>query len=257
MPFKGTDLTEADVLAVFGLVSREALEGLAESILKGDIPGILRTVATLDESGKDMRRMTAELLWHFRNLLVCQQAGAELAKQDVTAEQLAVLEAQAKLAPPQRIVEISSLLSEMEGKLRAALSVRTLVEMTLIRCARAAKTVSLDEVIRRLTALRDQTIRRLAAAAPQGPAAAPAVPQRAAPPAAEPPRPVAPPQPTPEEDLVPEDEEELEPCLLHTPPEPVGATPPVPAEPLQNSDGQYVDEIVNITLRLFGGHVRI
>ena len=143
--FKGTDLSEADVLAVFGLVSREALEGLAESILKGDIPGILRTVAALDESGKDMRRMTAELLWHFRNLLVCQQAGAELAKQDVTAEQLAVLEAQAKLAPPQRIVEISSLLSEMEGKLRAALSVRTLVEMTLIRCARAAKTVSLDE----------------------------------------------------------------------------------------------------------------
>ena len=171
--FKGTDLTEADVLAVFGLVSREALEGLAASILQGDIPGILRTVAALDESGKDMRRMTAELLWHFRNLLVCQQAGAELAKQDVTAEQLAVLEAQAKLAPPQRIVEISSLLSEMEGKLRAALSVRTLVEMTLIRCARAAKTVSLDEVLRRLTALRDQTIRRLAAAAPQGPAAAP------------------------------------------------------------------------------------
>ena len=129
--------------------------------------------------------------------------------------------------------------------------------MTLIRCARAAKTVSLDEVIRRLTALRDQTIRRLAAAAPQGPAAAPAAPQRAAPPAAEPPRPVAPPPLKPEEDLVPEDEEELEPCLLHTPPEPAGATSPVPAEPLQNSDGQYVDEIVNITLRLFGGHVRI
>ena len=143
--FKGTDLGEADVLAVFGLVSREALENLAGSILQGDIPGILRTVAAFDESGKDMRRLTAELLWHFRNLLVFQQAGAELARQDVTEEQLAALEAQSKLAPPQRIVEITGLLSEMEARLRAALSVRTLVEMTLIRCARAAKTVSLDE----------------------------------------------------------------------------------------------------------------
>ena len=57
--FKGTDLTEADVLAVFGLVSREALEGLAASILQGDIPGILRTVAALDESGKDIDRKRA------------------------------------------------------------------------------------------------------------------------------------------------------------------------------------------------------
>ena len=276
--FKGTDLGEADVLAVFGLVSREALENLAGSILQGDIPGILRTVAALDESGKDMRRLTAELLWHFRNLLVFQQAGAELARQDVTEEQLAALEAQSKLAPPQRIVEITGLLSEMEARLRAALSVRTLVEMTLIRCARAAKTVSLDEVLRRLAALRDQTIRRLAAAAPQGVAAADAVPPCTAPsspaaapsaPAAcqtNPPRPAVAPRavPIPLNEPAPEAEDDevedvLEPCVApgtgieaETPP-----AQPIPAEPLKTSDGQYVDEILNHALRLFGGRVLV
>ncbi|HIV09819.1 MAG TPA: hypothetical protein IAC79_06880, partial [Candidatus Spyradenecus faecavium] len=76
---------------------------------------------------------------------------------------------------------------------------------------------------------------------------------------AEPPRPAAPLPPKPaEEDLVPdEDETAFEPCLLHENPLPEGAAAPVPAEPLQNSDGQYVDEIVNVALRLFGGHVRI
>ena len=82
--FKGTDVTEADVLAVFGLVSREALEGLAGCILSGDIAGILKAVDHFERAGKDMRRLTAELLTHFRNLLVYQQAGEEAAKRDVT-----------------------------------------------------------------------------------------------------------------------------------------------------------------------------
>ncbi len=260
--FKGTDLTEADVLAVFGLISRGALEGLAGSILEGDIPGILKAVDAFETSGKDMRRFTAELLWHFRNLLVYQQAGAELAKQDVTAEQMVVLEAQAKLAQPQRIVEITGLLSEMEGKLRSALSVRTLVEMTLIRCARAAKTVPLDEVLRRLTALKEQVLRRLAGAAPQGPTPAPAAQTRAAPPSS----PTATPKVTPppavnvapvEETFDPIDEDEYEPADI--PQQTFQSTPPAPtvcAEPLkQSEDGRYIDEIINHTLRLFGGQL--
>ncbi len=267
--FKGTDLTEADVLAVFGLISRGALEGLAGSILEGDIPGILKAVDAFETSGKDMRRFTAELLWHFRNLLVYQQAGAELAKQDVTAEQLTVLEAQAKLAQPQRIVEITGLLSEMEGKLRSALSVRTLVEMTLIRCARAAKTVPLDEVLRKLTALKDQVLRRLAGAAPQGPTPAAAAQTRAAPPSSPTAQPAVTPPPvaTPavvakdissDEGFDPIEDDEYEPAdALMTQQTPLTTpAPTVCAEPLkQSEDGRYVDEIINHTLRLFGGQL--
>ncbi|MDO4528021.1 MAG: hypothetical protein Q4C03_04480, partial [bacterium] len=164
--FKGTTLEEADVLAVFGLISRGALETLAMNIIKGDVAEILKAVDALDATGKDMRRFTTELLGHFRNLLVYQQAGAELAQQDVTADQIAVLADQARMIDARRIAEIATMLSEMESKLRSSLSVRTLVEMTLIRCARAAKAVSLDEVIRRLNDLRTQTIQRLAAVAP-------------------------------------------------------------------------------------------
>ena len=265
--FKGNDLTENDVLAVFGLISRSALEALAGSILQGDIPAILKAVDAFESSGKDMRRFTAELLWHFRNLLVFQQAGAELAKQDVTAEQLAVLEQQAQSVTPQRIVEITGLLSEMESRLRSALSVRTLVEMTLIRCARAAKTVSLDEVLKRLTALKDVVIRRLAAAAPQGLAAAPAVQTRTAQPTpAAQPVPVSPTPLTPPPTLVLTDDEALEPldedddyapCAEPFQGTPVAATEPPPTriEQLTNSNGQYIDEIVNHALQLFGGRI--
>ena len=259
--FKGTDVTEADVLAVFGLVSREALEGLAGCVLSGDIAGILKAVDHFESAGKDMRRLTAELLTHFRNLLVYQQAGEEAAKRDVTDEQLAVLKAQAAMAQPQRIVDIAGQLSEMEASLRSALSVRTLMEMTLIRCARLAKTVSMDELIRRLTALKDQVIRRLAAAAPKGPVAAPAAqPERAAPsvPAPAPSAPtLSPVAETPlADDPYADAEEEDEPYLEELPqPAALCVAEEPPAQPLKTSDGKYADEILNLTLRLFGGKV--
>lgn len=280
--FKGTDVTEADVLAVFGLVSREALEALAGCVLKGDIAGILKAVDGFESAGKDMRRLTAELLWHFRNLLVCQQAGEELAKRDVTDDQLAVLREQAKLAAPARIVDIAGQLSEMERSLRTVLSVRTLMEMTLIRCARLAKSVPLEEVLKRLTALKDQVIQRLAAAEPKGSVAAAAAPQRAASAAPVVATPGAatgvvgpsgggqtPGKHIPSTRVVeslPEDSEDEVDDEVDEVAEPnweavnggsVPAPEPPKTEPLTSSDGRYVDEILNHALRLFGGTVTV
>ena len=166
--FKGDALTEEDVLAVFGLVSRRSLEGLASAVLKGDMPEILRLVAMFDSAGKDMRRLTVELMESFRNLLIYQYVGEAMSTLDATPEQLRTLAEQASLADASRVQQIADQLAEMEGRLRFALSVRTLIEMTLIRCARIANAVSLEEVLRRLNALRSDE--------PQAPANKPAVP---------------------------------------------------------------------------------
>jgi DNA polymerase-3 subunit gamma/tau len=166
--FKGDALTEEDVLAVFGLVSRRSLEGLASAVLKGDMPEILRLVAMFDSAGKDMRRLTVELMESFRNLLIYQYVGEAMSTLDATPEQVRTLAEQASLADASRVQQIADQLAEMEGRLRFALSVRTLIEMTLIRCARIANAVSLEEVLRRLNALRSDE--------PQAPANKPAVP---------------------------------------------------------------------------------
>lgn len=256
--FKGTDLKEEDVLAVFGLVSREALETLAEAVLRGDIPTILARIGEFDAGGKDMRRITAELLLHFRNLLVYCQAGAEIIAKEVTSEQLAVLTAQSRLTEADRIAEITNQLSDMESKLRSALSVRTLAEMTLIRCARIARTVSVDELIRRISALRDQVLQRLAAGSPKGLPAAAAAPQRAAPVSASAVPAEAPLSPPPENSSQDEGEDsdddalDSEPCHADAP-QPEAKPRSVRVDTLREADGQYVDAILNHTIRLFGG----
>jgi DNA polymerase-3 subunit gamma/tau len=150
--FRGETIAETDVLAVFGLVSRQTLELLATAILKGDVGEIVRTIAELDAGGKDMQRLVLELLDHFRTLLVYLCVPEAAPTLDVIAPQVESLKQQAQLADPDRLMRIAEVLSQAEDRMRYSLSRRTLVETSLIRCARAT-TVSVDELMKRLEAL--------------------------------------------------------------------------------------------------------
>ncbi len=155
--FKGSPISETDVLAVFGLISRENLEGLATAILTGDMGGGLRLIDDLDRGGKDLRRLVLELLEHFRNLLVYQHLGGKTGALDVTPEQLAALERQAGLADSARVLRITEHLAELEGRIRQALSRRALFETVFVRCCRAATVATIDQLIRQLADLAGAT----------------------------------------------------------------------------------------------------
>jgi DNA polymerase-3 subunit gamma/tau len=151
--FRGNKITEPDVLAVFGLVSRRTLETLADALLRGDVPTLVATVAELDEAGKDMQRLNLEMLDYFRGLLVLMCAPEAAAKMDVVTAQLETFQKQATLTTPDRLLRIAEVLSQTEDRMRYSLSKRTLVETSLIRCAKTTA-VSIDELIRRLDAVR-------------------------------------------------------------------------------------------------------
>ena len=152
--FKGDKITEDDALSVFGLVSRKALEDLAGAILKGDAATILNSVEAFDSAGKNMRRLAGELMQHFRNLIVYQTLGGSAAGLEATPDQIKTLAEQAKLCDSSRIFRVADQLAEMEDKLRYVLSVRTLIEMTLLRASRIATVASIEELMRAVRALR-------------------------------------------------------------------------------------------------------
>jgi len=185
--FKGDKVTEEDALGVFGLVSRSALENLAGAILRGDTARILESIEMFDSAGKNMRRLSSELLMHFRNLVVVQALGPGSKSLEATPEQAKVLVEQAGLADAGRIFRICDQLADMEDKLRYVLSVRTLIEMTLIRASRIASTATIEELMKAVRELKGDPA-----------AAAAEVPRKAEPPvarAAEPEK--AAPQPKP------------------------------------------------------------
>ena len=154
--FKGDKVTEEDALGVFGLVSRSALEGLAGAILKGDVAAILSAIEMFDSAGKNMRRLSGELLQHFRNLVVLQALGPNAKSLEATPDQVKVLIEQAKDLDPGRVFRICDQLAEMEDKLRYVLSVRTLIEMSLIRASRIATTATIEELMKAVKGMKEK-----------------------------------------------------------------------------------------------------
>ncbi len=194
--FRGRAIREADVLAVFGLAARRELEALATALTAGDIPAMLRRVAALEAEGKDLARLVVELLEYFRNLLVVRLA-PDAEGLDLPEAQRGALEAHARDVEPARLLRIVDRLAESEGRIRSALSPKTMLEMTLIRCARAATSVSVDDLLRRIRALNEAlgaapTVPDAGPAqAPPPPPPPPSTPPSAAPSAATDPRPPA------------------------------------------------------------------
>lgn len=233
--FVGPTIREDDVLAVFGLVSRSALEELAGAVLAGDVPEIIRQVGRLDETGKDMQRLVFELLEHFRNVLIAMHASDAAAALELTEAQQQVLMRQAKQTSPGRVLQIVDLLTQAEGRLRYALSRRTLVEVALIRAARAATVVSLDELLTQLNELKarlgepmEEAVSDTAKKKSPDPVvtAAEKVPEPA-------PTPQPPPQPAPKADPKPEPEPE---------PEPEASEPVEQSERPRQDDAPDLDE---------------
>ena len=153
--FKGNKVTEEDALGVFGLVSRSALENLAGAILKGDTAAILESIEMFDSAGKNMRRLAGELLSHFRNLVVLQALGPNSKSLEATPDQVKTLVAQAEGIDPGRVFRVCDQIAEMEDKLRYVLSVRTLIEMSLIRASRIATTATVEELMKAVRALKE------------------------------------------------------------------------------------------------------
>lgn len=152
--FRGADIQEEDVLSVFGLVSRSKLEEMAGKVLDGDIKALIMIVAELDESGKDLQRLLLELVGHFRNLLICLNVGDDVAGLDFTEGQIEVLREQATKANAGRVLRVCAVLAQAEDKMKYALSRRTVLEMALIRSARASVVVSIDEILQKINDLK-------------------------------------------------------------------------------------------------------
>jgi len=152
--FRGKEIDEEDVLAVFGLVSRSVLETLTLSILKSDVPAIIEIVSAMDQAGKDLQRVVMELLENFRNLLVVLYAGNGASALELPEAQLQFYQSHASSTEAGRVIRIIDALIETDSRMRYALSKKTLLETGLIRCSRAAETATINELLKQVAELK-------------------------------------------------------------------------------------------------------
>jgi DNA polymerase-3 subunit gamma/tau len=182
--FCGREITEPDVLSMFGLASQSQILALADAVLSGETEKALRDLNDLARQGKDLGRLVSELLGHFRNLLIFQVSRGDLNLIEASETEGAALKEQAARIDSDALTRIMEVLTDCEGRLRDTTSKKILVEVTLLKMIEARHALSIDAVLKQVQQLRTEAAAGgPVAAAPRQPAPmqqAKAAPARAA-----------------------------------------------------------------------------
>lgn len=147
--FYGTRVSEAEVLGMFGLTGVTPVASLARAIAHADTPAVLQQSRELVNAGKDLGKLSQDLLRFFRNLVIYQIAPQTLAS-ELSPEEEAALKETAPLISRGGALAILEDLSQLEARLRYALAKDVLFEVALIQLSQLKERVSLEGILQRL-----------------------------------------------------------------------------------------------------------
>ncbi len=162
--FCGEKIQAQDVMDVFGFTSKETVTGLAENLFARNAGGALDIVAAQSEAGKDLSRLTADLIGHLRDLLVLVATG------------------QSSVVPQGKLLDLIDHFGEAETRMKWVADKKLQLDVAVIKALHLLDETSLTDVIETLTGLSSGEM--------------PPSPAKPAPVAAAAPRPVEPPPAT-------------------------------------------------------------
>jgi DNA polymerase-3 subunit gamma/tau len=152
--FCGEDITEPDVLKVFGFTSRQTVAKLTDRILRGATADAVQLLHEQCEAGKDMMRLMADLIGYLRDLLVFKVKPDALSE-DIDTDSQKLLAAQSELIETDRLLELIDQFAGAEGRMKWAPNKKLHFEVALIKAIQSLNQITLNEVIENLNALRD------------------------------------------------------------------------------------------------------
>ncbi|MFK7909948.1 MAG: DNA polymerase III subunit gamma/tau [Akkermansiaceae bacterium] len=224
--FCGDEITEQNVLEIFGFTSRETVAQLATHLIGKNSPAALGLIHQQADSGKELSQLLAELIGCLRALLVTR-LDPSASNEGFPEELWDPLVELAKNVQTDRILALIDTLAESEGKMKWAANKRLHMEIGTIKAIQSLNDARISDVIKAL--------------AGAGPVETESVPK---PPAAEtPPAQPAVTEPKSPGQQAPKPEPEPEPTPEAAPPAPAAETPPAPPE--QPAEKRGLDALIN------------
>ena len=143
--FCGGEISEPDVLDVYGLVSAEKIAELAAALAAGDHRKIVAIVDDCDANGRDLVRLLSDLQAHVRGALL--DAIAQGGRSDALGGEALTTE---------QITRLLDGLREGEGAVKLGLAEKINFEVTLLKAVEASRARAIDSLIKELAALADE-----------------------------------------------------------------------------------------------------
>ena len=142
--FCGTEVSEADVLDVYGLVAAEKIAALAAALAAGDHRKIVALVDDCDENGRDLYRLLVDVQTHVRDALlnsIAKGGRSDLLGTPMTTEQL---------------TRLLDGLREGENGVKHGLSEKINFEVALLKAVEASRARAIDSLIKEIATMADR-----------------------------------------------------------------------------------------------------
>ncbi|MCE0497820.1 MAG: DNA polymerase III subunit gamma/tau [Methylacidiphilales bacterium] len=147
--FYGDRVSEADVLSLFGLTGFTPVAGLGRALAQGDVGVMLKAARELAAAGKDLGRLSQDLLAFFRNLVIYQVSPTALEGEISTPEKNVLAEISVQISR-RAALGILEELSHLENRLRYALAKDVIFEVALIQMSQLKEKISLESILETL-----------------------------------------------------------------------------------------------------------
>jgi DNA polymerase III subunit gamma/tau len=143
----GDTLQAAEVRALLGAFSLDALGHVSQALVDGAAPRMLEVVNELERNGQNLQHFSRELARYFRNLLVAKIAGGEtrlIAASAGERQRLAEMAGQFSEEDLTRYLQLSL---DLFRDLQVSLQPRLHLELGLLRMVQAGHLVSIEEAL--------------------------------------------------------------------------------------------------------------
>ncbi len=171
--FYGDRVSEADVLTLFGLTGFAPVANLGRALARGDVGGVLKAARELAAAGKDLGKLSQDLLGFFRNLVIYQVSPTALEGDISTPEKDVLAEVSGQISRGAALGILEEL-SHLENRLRYALAKDVVFEVALIQMSQLKEKISLESILESLGGPPAQPVASPAPAPPPSPATNPA-----------------------------------------------------------------------------------
>lgn len=183
-------IDEGMLQEVLGLAERQVLYDLSNAVIQGDAKGCIEIIAEIVAQGRDLTRLSRDLVEQFRNLLIArlleQRTAAPAIRErerecllDLPDQEMRDLAAQVEDATVETLLDYLNFMAAGDEEVARSANPRFALEAVLVRLATLPKTLPVAELIERLELLEGKLSagRASAPSVKAEPATAPPVPQ--------------------------------------------------------------------------------
>lgn len=129
----GQELTYDMALDVLGAVDTAVFSRLLRHVLQKEVLGCIGLLEEIVIQGRELTQFVSDFTWYLRNLLLVKSSDDMEDVIDVSSDNLALLQEEAKMADTDTLMRYIRIFSELSGQIRYSAQKRILVEMALIK----------------------------------------------------------------------------------------------------------------------------